>query len=132
MVPVVVDARRFDTHCCLSREGYPSGLVRHAIPESARIVSIVDVYDALTHDRVYRSALPQEEALQIMQQGAGTQFDPLLLAAFFSQFSEISLVAQENPDDAPTAQFVGECSTEAHSPGRLDPVGLVKYPCTTS
>ena len=66
-------------------EGYPAGLVRHAIPESARIVSIVDVYDALTHDRVYRPALPQEEALQIMQQGAGTQFDPLLLAAFFSQ-----------------------------------------------
>ena len=74
-------------------KGYPSRLVRQAIPESARIVSIVDVYDALTHDRVYRPALPQEEALQIMQQGEGTQFDPLLLETFFSQFSEISRVA---------------------------------------
>ena len=89
-------------------EGYPAGLARHAIPESARIVSIVDVYDALTHDRVYRPALPQEEALQIMQQGAGTQFDPLLLAAFFSQFSEISRVALENPDEAAAAEFVGD------------------------
>ncbi len=80
-------------------EGYPAGLARHAIPESARIVSIVDVYDALTHDRAYRPALPQEEALRIMQQGAGTQFDPLLLAAFFSRLSDISRVALENPDE---------------------------------
>jgi putative two-component system response regulator len=113
-------------------EGYPSGLVRHAIPESARIVSIVDVYDALTHNRAYRSALPQEEVLEIMQQGAGTQFDPLLLTAFFSQFSEISRVVLENPDKAAAAEFVGGCPTETHSPGRRDLVGLVSNPCMTS
>ncbi len=41
-------------------KGYPHGLAGQAIPEAARIVSIVDVYDALSHDRVYRPALPEE------------------------------------------------------------------------
>ena len=67
-----------------------------------------------------------------MQQGAGTQFGPLLLAAFFSQLAEVSRVALENPDEAVAAPFVGECPTEAHSPGRLDLVGLVNNPCMTS
>lgn len=79
-------------------EGYPAGLARQAIPESARIVAVVDVYDALTHDRVYRPALPEEKALTIMRQGAGTHFDSLLLAVFFSHLPEISRIAEENPD----------------------------------
>jgi putative two-component system response regulator len=112
--------------------GYPAGLAGYAISEAARIVAIVDVYDALTHDRVYRPAIPEEKVLAIMQQGAGTQFDPLLLAAFFSQFSEISRVAMENPDEAAAAEFVGACPTESLSPGRLDLVGLVNNPCITS
>ena len=41
--------------------GYPQGLAGEAIPEAARIVSIVDVYDALTHDRVYRPAFAEED-----------------------------------------------------------------------
>ncbi|HBO45234.1 MAG TPA: hypothetical protein DD670_15160 [Planctomycetaceae bacterium] len=106
--------------------GYPTGLVRDAIPESARIVSIVDVFDALTHDRVYRPALSQEEALEIMQQGAGTQFDPLLLTAFFSQSSEISRVALENPDEAASAGFVGKCPTETQSYGAPDMMELAR------
>jgi putative two-component system response regulator len=113
-------------------EGYPAGLTAHAIPESARIVAIVDVYDALTHGRAYRPALPQEESLRIMQQGAGTQFDPLLLTVFFSQLSDISRVALENPNEALTEEFVGEDPTEAYSPGRLDLLGLVNNPCMTS
>jgi len=74
---------------------------------------------------VYRTALPQEEALKIMQQGMGTQFDPLLLAVFFSHFSEISRVSLENPDDAATAEFVDERPTEADGQPALtarDPV----------
>jgi putative two-component system response regulator len=104
--------------------GYPAGLAGYAIPEAARIVAIVDVYEALTHDRVYRAAMPEEQVLAIMQQGAGTHFDPLLLAAFFSQFAEISRVALENPDEAVAANFPGACLTEAHSPGGLDLVGV--------
>lgn len=79
-------------------KGYPRGVAGKAIPESARIVSIVDVYDALTHDRVYRPALPENEVLTIMQQGTGTQFDPMLMTLFFLHLSEIRRIAQENPD----------------------------------
>ncbi len=81
-------------------KGYPRGLAGKAIPESARIVAIVDVYDALSHDRVYRPALPEGEVLTIMQQGAGSHFDPLLMTFFFLHFSEIRRIAQEHPDDS--------------------------------
>ena len=60
--------------------GYPRGW-RGAIPESARILTIADVYDALTHRRVYHDALPEEQALAIMEEGRGTHFDPFLLAS---------------------------------------------------
>jgi putative two-component system response regulator len=79
--------------------GYPNGLAAEAIPESARMLTIVDVYDALSHDRVYRPALPQEEVLTIMQQGHGTHFDPMLLALFFSILPEIDRINGENPDE---------------------------------
>jgi putative two-component system response regulator len=78
--------------------GYPAGLSRDAIPESARIVAIADVYDALSHDRVYRPAMPEEKVLSIMQQGCGTHFDPALLAAFFLQLPEMAGICQEFPD----------------------------------
>ena len=81
-------------------KGYPRGLAGKAIPESARIVAIVNVYDALSHDRVYRPALPESEVLTTMQQGAGSHFDPLLMTFFFLHFSEIRRIAMEHPDDS--------------------------------
>jgi putative two-component system response regulator len=79
-------------------EGYPAGLSGAAIAEGARIVAIVDVYDALTHDRVYRPAYTEERALAMMQQAAGTQLDPWLLTLFFSHLAEIGRIAENNPD----------------------------------
>ena len=78
--------------------GYPQGLASEAIPEAARIVSIVDVYDALTHDRVYRPAFAEEDALSMMRAGRGTQFDPGLLALFFANFEQMHSVAESHPD----------------------------------
>jgi hypothetical protein len=49
---------------------------------------------------VYRPALPEAEVLTIMQKGAGTQFDPLLITNFFLHLSEIRRIAKEHPDDA--------------------------------
>ena len=64
-------------------------------------MGIVDVFDVLTHDRVYRPAWPRTQALTIMQQGAGTHFDPLLLALFFTRLDEIHRLIETNPyDDA--------------------------------
>jgi putative two-component system response regulator len=85
-------------HECWDGSGYPHGLVGEAIPEAARIVSIVDVYDALTHDRVYRSAFSEQEALSMMRAGQGTQFDPGLLALFLANFEHIHSVAELHPD----------------------------------
>ncbi len=62
--------------------GYPNGLKGEAIPLSARIVSIVDVYDALVHARVYKDAIFEDEAIDMMLQQKGKQFDPDLLDLF--------------------------------------------------
>jgi len=79
--------------------GYPRGLSGLAIPESARIVAIVDVYDALTHRRIYHDALPEAEALEIMEAGRGKQFDPFLFGVFLSILPELRRIAEANPDE---------------------------------
>lgn len=58
----------------------------HEIPIEARIISVADVYDALTSDRPYRKAIPPFEAKEIICKGAGTQFDPKVVEAFVSVF----------------------------------------------
>lgn len=62
--------------------GYPNGLKDLEIPLPARIVAVVDVFDALTHDRVYRSALPVDIAVHEIVSGVGTHFDPEVVEAF--------------------------------------------------
>ena len=79
--------------------GYPNGIAGTAIPEAARIVSIVDVYDALSHDRVYRQAFPDGKVLSLMQQGCGTQFDPSLFAVFLANYEAIYHLSKENADE---------------------------------
>jgi putative two-component system response regulator len=78
--------------------GYPFGIRGAAIPESARILSIIDVYDALTHDRVYRPAFPEEVALRMMQANQGTQFDSALLATFISVLGDIHELSERHPE----------------------------------
>ncbi len=65
-------------------KGYPEARSGNKIPLSARIVALADVYDALTSDRPYRKAMPHEEALRIIAEGRGTQFDPELVDAFLA------------------------------------------------
>jgi len=69
--------------------GYPNGLVGEAIPESARIVAIADVFDALTMKRPYKEAWSIEKALDVIEQDAGTHFDPRLAKLFFEIMPEI-------------------------------------------
>jgi putative two-component system response regulator len=78
--------------------GYPSGLHGTEIPEVARIVAIVDVYDALSHDRIYRPALPESEVLKILRAGRGSHFDPELLDVFMSLLPEMRTIAQTVTD----------------------------------
>ena len=78
--------------------GYPSRLAGLNIPESARIVAIADVFDALSHDRVYRKALPEDEVVETMQRESETHFDPSLMALFLLILPEFERINRENPD----------------------------------
>lgn len=64
--------------------GYPDGLAGEDVPRAAAILSVVDAYDALVSDRPYRNGLPPARALQILDEGAGTQWDPELIREFRS------------------------------------------------
>jgi putative two-component system response regulator len=75
-------------HEHLDGAGYPRGLEGDEIPIEGRITAVADVFDALTHDRVYRAALPFDEALEIVHRGRGGQFDPEVLDAFIESLDD--------------------------------------------
>lgn len=96
--------------------GYPRGLQGTEIPLAGRIVAVIDVFDALAMDRTYRRAMDVEQALGIIRDGRGSQFDPGVVDAFFSviddlleirerinsgarpeSFAELADVTQDNP-----------------------------------
>lgn len=62
--------------------GYPRGLKHDDIPILSRILAIVDAYDSMTNDRIYRKALSKQVALEEIKDKAGTQFDPVIAEAF--------------------------------------------------
>ncbi|HEY7267182.1 MAG TPA: HD domain-containing phosphohydrolase [Solirubrobacterales bacterium] len=62
--------------------GYPRGLAGEEIPLCGRIAAVADVYDALTRDRPYRTAMSSAEASALMAQGSGSHFDPEVLEVF--------------------------------------------------
>jgi diguanylate cyclase (GGDEF)-like protein len=64
--------------------GYPNGLAGEQIPLAARIVFVCDAYDAMTTDRPYRSAMAPEAAITELRRTAGTQFDPIVVAALLA------------------------------------------------
>jgi putative two-component system response regulator len=72
--------------------GYPLKLVGEAIPIESRIVAIADVFDALTSNRPYRAARPEEEALTIIEATVGSHFDPRVYAAFITSLPEIRAI----------------------------------------
>ena len=79
--------------------GYPQGLAGEAIPVSARLMALADVYDALISRRVYKPPFPHEEAVHIVRQGSGSHFDPDIVAAFLAIQESFRQVAQQFTDD---------------------------------
>ncbi|NLA26328.1 MAG: HD domain-containing protein, partial [Firmicutes bacterium] len=71
--------------------GYPDGLKGEFIPEGARILAVADAFDAMTSDRSYREALGYITAVQIIEEGAGTQFDPHMVEIFIQLISRFNL-----------------------------------------
>ncbi|KAB2927793.1 MAG: two-component system response regulator [Dechloromonas sp.] len=78
--------------------GYPEGLAGDAIPVSARLMALADVFDALICKRVYKEAFPIETARQIIVDGSGKHFDPDVVAAFLDQFEAFVRIAQAYTD----------------------------------
>lgn len=75
--------------------GYPQGLKQTEIPESARIVAIADVFDALSMKRPYKDAWPMDEILDYMRQGSARHFDPDLLERFMADLPTILAIKAE-------------------------------------
>jgi len=70
-------------------KGYPFGLAEELIPIEARIVGMVDVYDAMSSRRPYKRPFPEEYCQEVIEKGAGSQFDPAVVAAFFNSLNSI-------------------------------------------
>jgi putative nucleotidyltransferase with HDIG domain len=93
--PVVPIVRAHHEHW--NGKGYPRGLAGEDIPIGARILSVVDCFDALTSDRPYRPALSDAAALEIVQQGRGTMYDPVVVDTFARVYREIAPTALPQP-----------------------------------
>lgn len=81
-------------------EGYPDRLKGEDIPLSARIVCVVDAFDAMTSTRPYRKALPDEEALRRLKKDSGTQFDPQVTEALFRAYDKGLLITTNQKSNA--------------------------------
>jgi len=95
--------------------GYPDGLSGTDIPIGARIMAVVDCYDALTSDRPYRPALSDEEALAIIEARKGTMYDPVVTDAFVTVHLEISATVNEISRESSPVQDL------LHRPGPVQP-----------
>jgi putative nucleotidyltransferase with HDIG domain len=83
--------------------GYPDGLLGTAIPIGARILSVVDCFDALTSDRPYRPRLSDEQALAILLDRRGRMYDPLVVDTFIDVFRTIEIPDLSEVNDAHNA-----------------------------
>ena len=78
--------------------GYPDGLAGDAIPISARLMALADVFDALISRRVYKQPMPFEEARDIIVAERGRQFDSDVTDAFLAGFAEFGAIAEHHRD----------------------------------
>jgi HD-GYP domain-containing protein (c-di-GMP phosphodiesterase class II) len=85
-------------------QGYPAGLKGHAIPFGARVIAVADSFEAMTSDRPYRKALSVHEAIQILLEGRGKQWDPNIVNAFVDLI--ISRMDEKTTENPPGSQVV--------------------------
>src|SRR5688500_2890357 len=79
--------------------GYPAGLAGSDIPLWGRICAVADVFDAITSERPYKPAFPNEEALQLLLDGKGKHFDPRVVDVFFDCLQEILAIQSKYKDE---------------------------------
>ncbi|HET9210538.1 MAG TPA: HD domain-containing phosphohydrolase, partial [Thermoanaerobaculia bacterium] len=87
--PIVLHHQeRYDGDLNATYPGYPYGLRGESIPLGARIIAVVDAFDAMTTDRPYRSALSEERAVAVLRKERGSQFDPRVVDTFLQIVDE--------------------------------------------
>lgn len=101
-------------------KGYPDGLAGEAIPLTARILSVVDCFDAVREDRQYRKGLTREEAINLIMEGSGTQYDPRVVGTFIAHLPEFEAEIQANRDTPPPS-FGIEPTEQLSESARLVP-----------
>jgi len=106
--PVVPIVRHHHEHW--DGNGYPTGISKTDIPLGARILSVVDCFDALTSDRPYRPAMTNDEAFAVLHERRGTMYDPMVVDTFAACHAEI----------APIAIAAGEQARSLITPGYFD------------
>ncbi len=96
-------------HCHHERydgSGYPRGLAGQDIPLAARIIALVDAYDAITSRRCYKEARSHQEAVEIIRSDAGTHFDPVLVHAFLNCLEQFSEIREQYEDSHDTVEAI--------------------------
>jgi len=84
-------------------KGYPDGLAGENIPLTARILTVVDCFDAVREDRQYRKAMSREEAIDLIVRGSGTQYDPRVVGTFVAHLQEFETeILAHNGSPVPT------------------------------
>lgn len=78
-------------------KGYPDGLAGEAIPLSARIMALADVYDALRSERYYKKAMTHDEAIKLIADGAGSQFDPKIVSVLVANHESFAAIFDNGP-----------------------------------
>ena len=96
--------------------GYPASLRGEAIPLGARILSVVDCFDALTSDRPYRRELSREAALDIVRSRRGTMYDPRIVDAFLDIYLELDVAQEREPAKAPHPSALALTPSEPETP----------------
>ncbi len=79
--------------------GYPNALRGEQIPRSGRLMALADVYDALISHRVYKTPMPHSQTVKTISQESGTQFDPIVVAAFLKQCDTFRAIALQFADN---------------------------------
>lgn len=94
-------------HERLDGYGYPYGLKGSEIPVTARITSVADAYDAMTTNRIYRKAMPHEQAIEEILRNSGTQFDPEIVKEFVKWWEETFQKSPEKGKELYKNTYIG-------------------------
>ena len=97
-------------------KGYPDGIKGEAIPIGARIVAVMDAFDAVTTDRPYRAAMSREEAVSILRDGAGSQWDARIVQVMLESIEEGLIAAEEHAHAQRPSGFVMPDPVETSEP----------------